>query len=52
MINFRVSDLNGLLENLAAKGIARVGEMMEEPYRTLFLDHGPGGRQDRALGTG
>lgn len=32
MINFRVDDLDALLAQLAAKGIACIGEPMDEPY--------------------
>jgi len=32
MINYRVDDLAALLEQLAAAGIAQVGETLDEPY--------------------
>ena len=32
MINFRVEDLDGLLEELKASGIQQVGEVMREEY--------------------
>lgn len=45
MINYRVRDLDGLLEHLAARGVERVGDIVEESYGRFAWIVDPDGRR-------
>jgi len=45
MINYRVRDLDGFLRHLESKGVARIGDIQDEPYGRFAWVCDPDGRR-------